>query len=124
MIGAAEVFQRVVEAKGCLLRVTREPLPGGGEQLARAFVLVFDVATLAIRCEAGELAVEAIEPGPARGVSADQDDPWWSILGNRPAKALAREGGALLVQFREDRESPKLLLFSPRGAAVAVRSVI
>jgi len=119
----AEILERVAEAGGKLLRVTRDPVAGGGG-LSHKLVLTFDVG--ALRLSSGGAALEGlpVDPGEAAGVDAAEEEPWWAVLGHPLTRVQERPGGGLLVQFRADEASPRLFLLEPSGAAVAVRSVV
>lgn len=118
------VLERIAKASGKLLRVEREPMPGpGGAQRSRQLRLSFDVGAVQLHAEAGGLMASAAE---AEGtlISADEDEPWWTVLGSPLTRVAAQEGGGVLAQFREDNSSPKLFVLVAEGEAVVVRIVI
>jgi hypothetical protein len=116
-----EWLDKVRERKGRLLRTTLDPAPGG--RLA-ALALTFDVGTVQIRAVGSALVAEAHAAGQGEvGTPGDEQDPWWAIVGSPLHRVSAHEGGVLL-QFREDSESPRVLLLRAEGAALRVRTVV
>lgn len=118
------VLERIAKASGKLLRVEREPMPGpGGAQLSRQLRLSFDVGAVQLHAEDGGLVANVAE---AEGtlVNADEDEPWWTVLGSPLTRVAPQDGGGLLVQFRADDSSPKLFVLGAEAGAVAVRIVV
>ena len=120
---AKEILDRVAEAGGKLLRVTRDPSAGGGG-LSRRLVLTFDVGALALSSVGGALECLAVASGEAAALDAGEEEPWWAVLGHPLTRVQAQAGGAFLVQFRADEASPRLFLIEPSGIAVGVRAVV
>ncbi|MAE93574.1 MAG: hypothetical protein QF410_10045 [Planctomycetota bacterium] len=117
-------LQRVAEAGGCLLRVERAPRTGpAGARLSERLRLTFDVGALDACVSGGQL-----QPSPPDAseplLNADEDDPWWALLGHPLTKVAPHEEAGLLVQFRADDASPKILILAPEAGAVAVRPVV
>ncbi len=109
----------IVERHGRLLRTTLDGGPGGWAKLA----LTFDVGTIAIQATDGALVGRAHPAAEGEaGTNADELDPWWAVLGNPLCRVSEHEDG-LLIQFREDAQSPKVLLLRADGPAVQVRSI-
>lgn len=114
-----DCFSKVIARDGRLLRATLDGGPGGLAKLA----LTFDVGTLAIQSNNGVLVAEAHEAGKGEaGTNADEIDPWWTVLGNPLSRVTEHEDG-LLIQFREDAASPKILLLRAEGPAVQLRTI-
>ena len=129
--GAAEVLERVAESGGRLLRVEREPGAGpAGRSRSRVLRLTFDLAVVELRAaSAGRgAALEAVTlvPGsaPAPPVSADEEGPWWTLIGHPLTRVATLPDGALRVQFRPDAASPRILLLGAVEGAVAVRTLV
>jgi hypothetical protein len=121
---AAQVLARVSAAGGRLLRVERAPAPGpAAARASRVLRLTFDVGRVELTAPQGALEAEVVPAGDAAPlpVAADEEDPWWSVLGNPLTRVEPRPDGSLLVQFRPDAAAPKLLALAPEGRAVAVR---
>ncbi len=122
-------LERVAQEGGKLLRVLREPVAGpGGARRSRSLVWTFDVGSLALHAQAGAVVAEAMAPDadPSALLPADEDDPWWTLIGHPLTKASERADGALLVQFRADADSPKVLVLAAGGDgdAIDVETVI
>ncbi|MBW2241531.1 MAG: hypothetical protein JRH01_06050 [Deltaproteobacteria bacterium] len=118
------VLERIAKASGKLLRVEREPAPGpGGALHSRHLRLSFDVGAVQLHTEAGGLMASTVE-GEGALINADEDEPWWTVIGSPLTRVAAQEGGGLLVQFRADDSSPKLFVLVAEGEAVAVRVVV
>lgn len=119
-----EVLKGIAEAGGTLLRVEREPAPGAGDaSRSRRLRLIFDVGSIELHAESGGVAVGAnqADSGLAR---ADEDEPWWTVIGSPLTRVAAQEDGGSLVQFRADDASPKLFVLVAEGETVVVRVVI
>lgn len=113
-----ELFERVVAAGGVLLRVDFQELAGGVSGL----LLTFDVGRLLVRADplAGGLRVEYAESrGGVEGelLSADEEEPWWRVLGNPLARVSAAAGG-LQLQFRADGDNPRIIALASEGRRV------
>ena len=112
---------RIAERSGRLLRTTLDASPRGGLE---ALSLTFDVGTVALRAAGSQLVAEAHPPGQGEaGTNADEEDPWWTVVGAPLHRVHVHEDG-LLLQFREDTASPKILLLRADGGAVRVRTVV
>ena len=53
----------------------------------------------------------------------DEDEPWWALLGH-PLTRASEDGGALLLQFRPDAESPKILRLAAEGRTIRVQTIV
>ena len=114
-----QLLGSVVERKGRLLRTTLDGGPGGWAKLA----LTFDVGTISIQASGGALMAQAHPAAEGEaGTNADELDPWWTVLGNPLCRVSEHEDG-LLIQFREDAESPRIFLLRAEGPAVQVRTI-
>ena len=112
----------MADAGGRLLRVERAPLPGAaGARGSSELRLIFDVGIVSI----GPGGAPA-DPGRAEAelLEADEEEPWWALLGHPLTRVSVRERGELLLQFRADDASPKVLLLAADGPGVAVRDVV
>jgi hypothetical protein len=122
---AETVLARLVERGARLLRVERGQGPPASPPRLR---LVFEVGAVVLEPDAAGEALRAREePQPGAGgdaVVADEDDPWWTLLGHPLTRVATRDEGALLVQFRPDDASPKILVLAPGPGAVRVRTVV
>ena len=86
--------------------------------------LVFDVGPLELRAAAGG-ALEATKPdGEALAVDASEEDPWWALIGTPLARVQLHEASSLLVQFRQDDDSPRIFVLEARGDGVALATLI
>jgi hypothetical protein len=120
----AECLDRVIRARGRLLRVERVPLPGPvGARASSSLRLTFDVGILTLRPgeEGSGLEVEIGLggcSGPGEFVSASEDDPWWTVMGSPLARVQSRETGGVRVQFRGDGENPRRFAIFTRNGGV------
>jgi hypothetical protein len=120
----AEILERVIQAQGRLLRVERAPLAGpAGARASSLLRLTFDIGVVTVRPggDASGLEVqigEAASPGSPVFVSADEDDPWWRVMGCPLTRVQAREPGGVRVQFRGDLENPRRLVLIPRHGGI------
>jgi hypothetical protein len=134
-----ELFERVAESDGRLLRA--EQLVDAAAQevdpaRAPAFLLTFDVGLILVAANPAEgtlllRRVEAASELSAQTVRVDEEEPWWKVIGNPIARAwpgvdgtgATGQGAALYelkVQFREDGENPKVVVFRFERGAVSV----
>ncbi|MCP3984282.1 MAG: hypothetical protein GY723_07825 [bacterium] len=119
-----DALGHIATAGGKLLRVEREPVPGpGGEQRSLHLRLSFDTGAIQLRAEAGGVSTSTAE-AEAVLANADEDEPWWAVLGSPLTKVAPQEGGGCLMQFRADDASPKLFVLAADGEALVVRVVI
>jgi len=135
--GAAErVLGRVAEAGGKLLRAERAMGPAAAPARLR---LTFDLGAVEIAPDAEGAALRATPaaPSPAGDEElhrapagdqelhrADEESPWWTLLGHPLTRVAVREAGTLLLQFRPDDASPKILTLEPAAGAVRIRTVV
>jgi hypothetical protein len=126
-----ELLGRVAAVSGRLLRVEREPaLAGAAPGASAALRLTFDVGRLELRSAPGEeLSVEVLEAGAPRHpglLAADEDEPWWRLLGFPVARVLGPDPArlpraALRLQFRRDDETPRVVALSVEGGWLQAR---
>jgi len=91
----------------------------------RALALRFDRGVLRTSLVDGALELE-VAGGVALAEDAvilDEDDPWWTVLGQPLWGAWSLRGGdgrrsALELQLRPDGENPKIVVVEPRGPAL------
>jgi hypothetical protein len=119
---AAELLGRVAGAGGRLLHVERAPLPGpGGAQRSARLRLVFDLGVVELRrAPDGGLAagVGALDdPDPAL-LDADEEEPWWALLGHPLTRVSANPDGSLGMQLRRDEDAPKWVVIAVQGPGV------
>ena len=101
----------LVTARTRLLRVESDD--------PRALSLRFDRGVLRASLVDGALELE-LAGGAGRAEDAvilDQDDPWWTVIGQPLCGAWSRRD-ALELQLRADGENPKILVVEPRGPAL------
>ncbi|MCG8587745.1 MAG: hypothetical protein MJE66_00480 [Proteobacteria bacterium] len=122
-----DALERVAAAGGQLLRVERVPdAPGTG---ALGFVLTFDVGSVwVLTAEGGtRVGVVPLEAGedPPERVAADEDEPWWRLLGSPLARVSViseeppRE--SVRLQFRADHQNPRRVRLAPEAETLRVR---
>jgi hypothetical protein len=113
-----ELFERVVTAGGQLLRVDFEGSGSGSSSL----LLTFDVGRLLVRADpaTGELQVEVVESRTSfvgELLPAEEEEPWWRVIGN-PLARVSAAGHGLRLQFRADGDSPRTIELSSEGHLV------
>jgi len=118
-----EILDRIRDAKSKLLGVDR--LPGGGdEQLASAFLLVFELGRVLIAGDttAGALCAIHLEDAddvPGGMQTSQEDEPWWRVIGCPLCGSWSEsEGRVLRLQLREDTESPRFITLTLEGTTV------
>lgn len=136
-----ELFERVAEARGRMLRV-EQLVPAGGASDPRrgpGLLLTFDVGRILVVADPahGRLLVRHIESAAEveaiKRAPLDEEEPWWRVAGNSitrawPGGAGAGEGAAagtgdlreVRLQFREDEENPKVISLRYDDGAVRV----
>jgi hypothetical protein len=116
-----EVFEHAAAAGGQLLQVERlAPAAGSGEDAA-ALVLTFDVGRILLSLDPGtarlvatHLATSGDVPGGA--LSANEEEPWWRLLGAALARATASEDASRLrLEFRIAGAAPRTLALVSDG---------
>jgi hypothetical protein len=120
-----ELFQRASGARAQILRVERMA-SSDGESSAPAFLLTFDVGRILVRSDpfTGSLRAEALESREAVSgplACADEEEPWWRVLGAPLTAAWesgAEEARGLRLRFRSDDDNPRVIALRPEGASV------
>jgi hypothetical protein len=123
---AAGLLGQLAEAGARLLRVERKVAPGpSGARCSITLSLLFDQGGLELTAPAGSLLGARQGPEPREGLlEANEEDPWWTLLGAPLARVDAQADGSLLLQFRADEDSPKILVLAAEGTAVSVRTLV
>lgn len=111
-IGPTEDPERILgrarDAGAQLLRVERGE--GGREGEASGFLLTFDVGRVWLTAGSGGAVVARFVPGPEDVPGpvepADEEEPWWRLLGS-PLARVGMEESALALQFRPDGDHPR-----------------
>lgn len=122
-----DLLERVAENNGVLLRIERLSLPGvPGAARAAGFILTFDLGRILMSAGPGGrglvfLHLEVGENPPGERAIADEDEPWWRVLGSPLVKATDDlERGVLALQFRKDDDNPRVVTVKPDGELVLV----
>ncbi len=119
-----EHLTRIAEGNGVLLRVQRQPCTGpAGARLSERVRMIFDVAAFDLWVDQGELVAGATDERTPL-LSADEDEPWWTLLGHPLTRVAAHDAGGSLVQFRADDASPKILVLAAEGDAISVHALV
>jgi hypothetical protein len=120
----AETLERVIQARGRLLRVQRVPLAGpAGARSSSALRLTFDAGIVTLR-PCGKEADLEVQVGhlPDAGspvfVSASEEDPWWKVMGCSLTGVQVRAGGGVWMQFRGDQDNPRCFALYPRHGGI------
>jgi len=119
-------FERVAETGGLLLRVDcAEPTGIGGSCL----LMTFDNGRLLVTADPVEhhLVVEVAasrEDAPGELLLANEEEPWWRVLGSPLVRVSPLSEGVplsqgLRLQFRADDDAPRIIALSPRGSNVS-----
>jgi len=122
----AETLERVVQAKGRLLRAQRVPLAGpAGARSSSALRLTFDAGIVTLRPCGNEAGLEVQvgrlpDAGSPIFVSANEEDPWWKVMGSSLTGVQVRAAGGVLMQFRGDQENPRCFALFPRHGGIEV----
>lgn len=133
-----ELFERVAEARGHLLRVQQLISPGRSNDPSRAagYLLTFDVGRVLVMPAPSTEGVAMTRVQDESEIEAglvllDEEEPWWRVLGNPLTRAwpgVSSEGAAagsgdtpdVRLQFREDSENPKVISLCYDQGAVSV----
>ncbi len=122
--GVEKHLQGLCEEGCVLLRVERAPKTGpSGARRSERLRLTFDKGAIDFWPSEGALACGSIDSGQAL-LNADEDEPWWTVLGHPLTRVAPQPGGGVLVQFRPDDASPKLFVLSCESDAVATQVVV
>lgn len=123
-----EILEEVVRREPRLLRVER----AGVADAARAWLLSFDAGCLLVALDGEQLRIAfGADPAgaPEQLERADEEDPWWPVMGQPWVRAWALSSveeacAALELQLRRDAERPKRISLraAPGGIRVSTRS--
>jgi hypothetical protein len=119
-----ELLDRARDGQAKLLAVERLPSTGGDEQLAAAFLLVFDAGRILVAGDAaaGELCAMHIDDedaAPSGLQSSLEDEPWWRVIGSPLCGAWAESDGRVLrLQLRADADAPRFVTLALEGESV------
>lgn len=127
-----ELLERVVGAGGQLLRVELQvdapaDLATNG---VSALLLTFDVGRVLLRNDPasgllGEQILEAGESTPSDWQNADDEDPWWRVLGSPLSRVSDIDSGkgveGVALQFRPDGDNPRRIAVVALGGGLVVQ---
>jgi hypothetical protein len=131
MMSGLEIFERIVQAGGRILRAEAEGTGASNQVLA----LTFDVGRVVIQSGDEGLSIStASERGalPDELIGLDEEEPWWRLAGQPLTAAWpggVEEGvGAkglhslmvLKLRFREESDHPRILCLEAAGRSVRV----
>jgi hypothetical protein len=119
-------FEKVAEAGGQLLRVDGvEPTGIGGSSL----LMTFDVGRVLVSADpvGRHLVAEVVaslEDTPGELAPANEEEPWWRVIGNPLVRVSPLVEGTALsqgvrLQFRADDDAPRIIALSSRGPGVS-----
>ena len=130
-LSGLEIFERIAEAGGRILRAEAE----GADPTSEVFALTFDVGRVTVRSgDEGLMISQTTEREELPGDLMDrgEEEPWWRLLG-QPVTA-AWPGGVedgvgarglhslmvLKMRFREESDNPRILCLEAAGRSVRV----
>jgi len=122
-----DLFARARDARAVLLEAHRVPPIGGADEEGRgiAFALVFDAGRVLVAPgspggrELHAIALESADDVPSNAVPANEEEPWWRLLGAPLVGAWCEEeGAAIRLQLRDDADAPRFVLLRREGASV------
>jgi len=119
-----EILQEVTPRQPRLLRAERRPLADPPSR-SGAWLLTFDAGRLFVQRHVGAPGLDvrfgiAAPEDAGELVRADEDEPWWALMGQPLVRAWALAGEGLELQFRGDAENPKLVCLAPSDAGIAL----
>lgn len=124
-------LREICERHPRLLRVERVPARGKRSVLrAHALMLLFDRLQLSVRADPEAQALEVAASGAPMledALRADEDEPWWMLLGAPLVAAwqvsdAKGAGSTLEMQFRDDASNPKVVTLRLVGSHISVRA--
>ncbi len=124
-------LHEICERRPRLLRVERVPARGRRSvQRAHALLLLFDRLQHSVRADPEQQALDvAVSGAPLLedALRADEDEPWWMLLGAPLAaawQATDEKGGSrtLELQFREDASNPKVVTLRLVDGQISIRA--
>ena len=121
-----ELLEKVAAAGGQLLRVEVQGASDGA--VLAALILTFDIGRVLVQADSatGLLLEQYLEPADARPVvNADEQDPWWRVLGSPLSRVLDIDSGGgsvgVALQFRQDGDNPRRIALLARGDGLVVQ---
>lgn len=122
-----DLFERIVSARGRLLRVEQYADPAKrGTKVVPGLLMTFDVGHILIwgNTEPATLQLEHIpnpEEVPSRLVKLDEKEPWWRILGSPLTAVQSLENKTVYrLQFRESDRSPRTISLTLQGDRIRI----
>ena len=134
-----ELFERVVDAGGLLLRAEQLVSADGRLSPDRGpgFLLTFDVGRILVVADTGQaqLLLRHVESADALSAvklrSLDEEEPWWRVAGNpltrtwpggvgSGAASPSAEVDEIRLQFRADEDNPKVISFRYDAGTVQI----
>jgi hypothetical protein len=127
-----EILGEVLEGAPRLLRVSLLPGRAGwgppDGALARAYRLTLETGHLLIEVAPAAEGIRVafdLEEQEGDWEPGDEEDPWWTVLGQEVVRAWSLSGersprGGVELQFRPDGQNPKIVAFELRSAELEV----
>ena len=125
------ILQDLTRQGACLLRVELLAVPDKPlERVCRAVVMTFDVGLYIVELSpAGEeIRVARLadpEAVPAGCIDAEEEEPWWALLGAPLVAAVATlepDGHRSAVELEFRRENPRIISLAHSDGALTIRS--
>jgi hypothetical protein len=110
---------RLLHVERVALRASPDPTR------ALSLRLTFDCGALCFEADADELSIVHSDEPIDGSVNADEDEPWWALLGHelRAVRLDVEAGGAARrarLQFRPDDQNPRCVLLRAREGQLRV----
>jgi len=122
-----DLFERVISARGRLLRVEQYADPEKrGAKVVPGLLMTFDVGHILIwgDAKATMLQLEQIpnpDEVPNRLIRLDEKEPWWRILGSPLTAVQSLDEKTLYrLQFRESDRSPRTISLTLEGDRIRI----
>ena len=124
-----ELLKRTAGAAGQLLRVETQFEGPSGDELS-GLLLTFDVGRVVLRADSAsdslvEQYLEAGDSQPVDWVIADEEEPWWRVLGSPLSRVLDIDPGSgsvgVALQFRQDDDNPRRIAVLARDGRLVVQ---
>jgi len=123
-----EVFERAAAAGGILLTAHRLAPAVGSDEDTAALVLTFDVGRILVSIDSATahlVATHVAEAGgvPGGAVNANEEEPWWRLLGAPLVRAAESvDASCLRLEFQPAGAQPRTLALVSDG--VRLRAAI
>ena len=125
-----ELFQRVAEARGRLLRVQcyRERGSRTYRRLS-GLLLTFDVGRILVWADNtadGDEELSSMHVKDTEDIAGglrvlDEEEPWWRVLGSPLCRVWSRRDPARIrLQFRTDDSNPRFIELAKKGRLVEI----